>query len=331
MHSALRRRGFSLIELLVVSAIIGILASMGSMALHRSATASTETVCLNNLTEIALALNLYRNNHGAYPCEDLPTHLAAYVGAGSGVFICPLDRDPRGDSYSPYYVCRSERAAEDYFVGCPRHAGRSSTVALFTSASAQVLRTKTILWNGQPVQPGTSVGTGVLSFDDGSRVTIPADMVVVPVQSFSQRDGRLYSIIRVPVNETGALGIRVTPGSRFEVVTPSAIAGVRGTRFTVTTYIDGDDYCARVNVSEGAVEVNGRWTSPRSTLLRRGDSRTVALHRARMSRCLRKEWLERRVVLSDDSLYDRDDDEDGVGLWNMGPLENPFDSAQPRP
>lgn len=307
MHSALRRRGFSLIELLVVSAIIGILASMGSMALHRSATASTETVCLNNLTEIALALNLYRNNHGAYPCEDLPTHLAAYVGAGSGVFICPLDRDPRGDSYSPYYVCRSERAAEDYFVGCPRHAGRSSTVALFTSASAQVLRTKTILWNGQPVQPGIKVGSGVLSFSDGSRVTIPAGMVIEPVQSFAQRDGRLYSIIRADINETGTLDIQVTPGSRFEVVTPSAIAGVRGTRFTVTTYIVEHNYCVSVGVSEGAVEVRDRWKRNSEKKIRAGESRKVELDRGKMAKLLKSRWKKRRKHRVDDYLYEPND------------------------
>ena len=54
-------------------------------------------------------------------------------------------------------------------------------------------------------------------------------------ESLRLPDGRLYSIVLIGPGAHGRVEVRVAPGSRFEVVTPSAIAGVRGTRFAVTT------------------------------------------------------------------------------------------------
>jgi len=66
-----RRRGFTLIELLVVIAIIGILASMVFPVFARARESARKVVCLSNVKNIALAIQMYLadNNDTMMPYE----------------------------------------------------------------------------------------------------------------------------------------------------------------------------------------------------------------------------------------------------------------------
>ncbi|MCP5526215.1 MAG: type II secretion system protein [Verrucomicrobiales bacterium] len=99
----IRPAAFTLVEVLVVIAIIGILAGLLMPGLGRAKGKALSTACLNNLHQIGLAMEIYvqDNDHRLPVCAQMPTlnpeltplttALAPFLHA-SNVFKCPGDR-----------------------------------------------------------------------------------------------------------------------------------------------------------------------------------------------------------------------------------------------
>ncbi len=62
-----RSRGFSLIEMLVATAIVALLAALILPAVQSSRAAARRTACLNNLRQLGLALHAYHELHHLFP------------------------------------------------------------------------------------------------------------------------------------------------------------------------------------------------------------------------------------------------------------------------
>lgn len=101
-------RGFSLIELLVVVAIVGILAALLAVSLIRAKGKARQTECANNVRQLGLALREHVIENNAYPLVIKPswiqslqtelsnskTHINASKLLQMGVWRCPAANRP---------------------------------------------------------------------------------------------------------------------------------------------------------------------------------------------------------------------------------------------
>ncbi|MFQ5495060.1 MAG: prepilin-type N-terminal cleavage/methylation domain-containing protein [Phycisphaerae bacterium] len=131
-----RRRGFTLIELMVVIAIITLLVGILLPSLGRARAAAKRTVCSANLRQIGVGLRAYISDHydrlpfasfmpsvSPLPVEgDEPIHIADVlyqrVGKNPEVFHCPSDfeggvRPPPNGGLSYF---QSEKSSYEYRV-----------------------------------------------------------------------------------------------------------------------------------------------------------------------------------------------------------------------
>jgi prepilin-type N-terminal cleavage/methylation domain-containing protein len=101
----LRRAGVTLVEMLVVIAILAVLMAVIWPIFARVKDTANQAACITNLRMIGTALAAYKQDHqGMY----YPASLAELVNAEKGtldkkILNCPKDPDKNADSYSPAY------------------------------------------------------------------------------------------------------------------------------------------------------------------------------------------------------------------------------------
>src|SRR5829696_3555618 len=92
VHLALLKRnrgaspssGFTLVELLVVIAVIGVLVALMLPAIQSTREAARKTQCSNNLKQIGLGIHGYLTEHGAFPPGYVSVVLADHDDGGPG-------------------------------------------------------------------------------------------------------------------------------------------------------------------------------------------------------------------------------------------------------
>ncbi|GEM_PF-3593421 len=262
MRKRSKRKGFTLIELTVVIGIIILLTGIGLLSYKALLDKTRKIACDTNLRAINLALNMYLNDYGRFPStgSDLVRALSEY-NISPSQFHCVEDPVKNHNTYLSFYLQRSTRPDNLAFVlGCPYHSRGEKSLALLYGDEPKELENLKVTLNGSPTKFGQSMslrrGDEIdYQLKDGNtfatvNVTQNIDDAAI-IAAFSLPSGKPYGILKI--NDEGAVDVQVRTGSRFEVATPSTIAGVQGTRFTVTVSIEDDDYVTTIDVTEGTV------------------------------------------------------------------------------
>lgn len=266
------RRAFTLLQLVIAIAFMAILATILLPVFARSRESARRAQCDTRLKSIALALDAFRQEHSHYPKTLAELQTGDYLNDPDAL-RCPNDpRKPGEGGYAEYYVLRSARDAndlpvlvcpfhEEFGMGAQAYKGRYTTQFAVKPARLTMARNITIHRPGkEPIAgavgmqvrggdritvgsgtDGTDLASGdaVIEFADGSTASLQGGSDLTVLQSFQlgTPSAPLYTLLKQAV---GRVTYRVNHGSPFDVATPTATAGARGTEFIVVVASDGE-------------------------------------------------------------------------------------------
>jgi len=95
-----KAKGFTLVEIMIVVAIIGLLASIAIPNFIKARASARKNVCVNNLRQIEFAKDQWAlENHKSITDTPLATDLDAYIKGTTANMECPEGGTSFADSY----------------------------------------------------------------------------------------------------------------------------------------------------------------------------------------------------------------------------------------
>lgn len=120
-----KQSGFTIIELLIVIAIIGVLALLVITNFQGAQAKGRDTLRQNNINALYTKLEEYHNEEGNYPTEDFTTE--TFPGIDGGAF-----EDPDGDDISQSAPITTDTLPTDPYTTATEPAGAEYTYAPYS-------------------------------------------------------------------------------------------------------------------------------------------------------------------------------------------------------
>jgi len=96
-----KRRGFTLVEIMIVVAIIGLLAAIAIPNFVKARSTAQQKMCINNLRQLESAKDQWAiENNKSSTDTPVATDLDAYIKGGTAQLICPTSGTTFADSYT---------------------------------------------------------------------------------------------------------------------------------------------------------------------------------------------------------------------------------------
>ena len=118
-----RKKGFTIIELLVVISIIGLLSTISVVSLNGARIKSRDAKRVSDISQLKTAIELYFNDQGYYPAEGVPVSL----GTGTKLVLCDVGFVASASS------CNSNKI---YMGKVPRNPGPNGMEYTYTSITS---------------------------------------------------------------------------------------------------------------------------------------------------------------------------------------------------
>lgn len=113
----MHKNGFTFIEVLVVSTIIGLLAAIGMVSYNAANKKSRDGKRKADIEQIRAALEMYRIDCGAYPAAvDCEGSIICSIDGSSNTYLNPIPCDPKQDVEGYGYIYNSDSPYSTYTI-----------------------------------------------------------------------------------------------------------------------------------------------------------------------------------------------------------------------
>jgi prepilin-type N-terminal cleavage/methylation domain-containing protein len=220
-----RARGFTIVELLTVIAVMAVMATLVSSALANARVRSEQLVCQGNLRQVLQAIEMYSRDTGKRPrsLSRVIQHLPAQ--GPSNIFICPSDPALRRSITTNLFWGNVANASQEPWAG--QNDLRDPESGSWTAELAEVNETEpfsylhSLSWRRAAWQRlailGAEAGTVICQLHG---VRVPAPAAVPNYKHYLQYEGLVFravrdgSVVKRRVFRPGSLG-EGSPGSDY--------------------------------------------------------------------------------------------------------------------